>query len=319
MQKNKKPRILFITFGEDSSHLQGLEIAAKRLHDQCIKADVFSKVIVLNRASVEEMPNFNLIKPLFSNESWGLGFFVWKPFILGWAFSEFEGQFDYIVYADAGCELQANKVRVKKLYSTLRRLENQPVLAHFSELPEILVTKKSVLDLLVDEADKFRGNVEATVIYLKMGKAAEKFVNEWLMLCTENNGSALKPIEDNDNNSLMLQFHRYDQSIFSVHYKNNFASFLTPIRPRIDISGKPLFVDEILLSFNILWPLRNRSEVSRLNPLINNVLVSEFAFTFFRLFRILKKVKQKIWMKKNSFNELSLLIHYREFGRMSTR
>ena len=311
-------KVLFVTFGDDTTHLSGLDKAAKRLERQARSSGLFVEVLRFDFNSVLSLPNFESIKPIFSMDKWGFGYFVWKPFVILWVLENYSHLADYVVYADAGCELQINRKKRLRFHRILRELEGQPVLAHFTELPEILSTKPSVLNALKSEEDKFRGNVEATVIYVKTGEAAMSFMNEWLMRCTSDGFSALMPVYDT-NDLAKLDLHRYDQSVFSVLYKNNYDVFLVPIRPRGATEDRLTLVQEFIHSWNVIWPIRNRSGLSKLNQKLNHGLISWLSLPIFLLYRKVRRVKHAIDPRARSDKALSLLIKYKEFGQIAKR
>lgn len=311
-------KILFVTFGDDTTHLLGLDKAAKRLESQAQSSGLFVEVLRFDYSSVISLPNFESIKPIFSKDKWGFGYFVWKPFVILWVLENYGHLADYVVYADAGCEFQINQEKQLRFNKILRELDRQPILAHFTELPEILSTKPSVLNALKSEEDKFRGNVEATVIYVKTGEAAMSFMNEWLMRCTSDGFSALMPVYD-ANNLAKLDLHRYDQSIFSVLYKNNYDVFLVPIRPRGATEDRLTLVQEFIHSCNVIWPIRNRSGRSKLNQTLNYGLISWISFPIFVLYRKARRLKHAIDPRARSDRALSLLIKYKELGAFAKR
>lgn len=311
-------KILFVTFGEDTVRLQGLDKAAKRLELQTRNSDVFFEVLRFDYNSVRSLPNFELIKPIFSSDNWGFGYFVWKPFILLWVLENYSHLSDYVVYADAGCEFQINKEKRLRLDKIFMELETQPILAHFTENPEILATKPSVLNALKLEEDKFRGNLEAGVLYIKTNAAAKTFVSEWFTSCIIDNFSALMPVYDK-HGSAKLELHRYEGSIFSVMYKNNFDLFLTPVRPRMTNARRLSLVDEFIHSFNLIWPIRNRSGASKLNQRLNHNLISRVSLPIFLLYRKARRIKHVIDPRSRSNKVLNLLIQYKEFGYIAKR
>ena len=319
VKSREESRVLFLTFGQDTNFLNGLEAAAKRLEYQALASKQFTDVIRLDFNSIKLLPNFELIEPILSSENWGFGYFVWKPFILNWALTELGPLYDYVIYADAGCELQSNPTKIRHFHRLLRELETQPCLAYFTELPEILMTKSNVLTILENESDKFRGSIEATYILFKSDSGAQLFVREWLRICTKDNFESLMPVQNESDGTVKLQLHCYDQSIFSVIYKNHFKRFLTPIRPKVLKNGKIGMLEEFIYGSNFIWPIRNRSAQTRLNKLLNISAISELSVCLFRVYRIVRRAKQKIDPRSRENKILQLLIPYREAGFISER
>ncbi len=318
-RKDSYLKILFVTFGDDTHHLQGLDLAAKRLEAQAISSSLFTLVLRFDYSSVQSLPNFGLIKTMFARDIWGFGYFVWKPFIVNWVMDTYGDLYDYVVYADAGCEIQINRTKKRRFHSILSKLDSQPILAHFTELPETLVTKRGVLDSLNCDSDKFRGNLEAGVLYLKTGVVAKAFVNEWLTRCVSDNFAALMPDYDESSGQQIFESHRFDQSVFSVLYKNNFDLFLIPVRPRVTKDGKLNLFDEIIHSQNSIWPIRNRTGISNLNQSLNNNVLSLLAFPLLVIFRAARRKKHKINSKYGSHTFSKELIPYKEHGWFATR
>jgi hypothetical protein len=315
----KDKKIIFLTFADDSRDFSRMKDAAIRLVSQCESSNLFAEVIRLDFESVKKLPNFGKIAPLFSLDLWGLGYFVWKPFIINWALDFFHENYDFVVYADAGCEFLSNKHSDKIFHKILDNLEEQSVLAYVTELPELLMTKKSVLDSLIDEKDKYRGNIEATVIYFKLDSAALDFSNTWLEMCINDNFNALMPVNNSKTGAPVLPLHCFDQSVFSVLYKNSFSLALTPVRPRISNNGFVRDFEHYLLSFNSIWPIRNRTGDSVLGKKGIFRSGSRIALYIYFLLRRVRRVKQFLdpRAKRNQF--LRLLISYKEHGLLSRK
>jgi len=314
---DSKGKIALLTFGSDSIHLKGFEAAASRFEKEAIDSKVFSKVLRINQAKLSKLPNFDRIEKLADKELWGMGYFIWKPFIIDWALSTLSDEYTHLVYADSGCEILSNKVIVFNFGKIISKLENQPVLAHFTEIPEILTTKKTVLNILEDKIDEFRGNVEATVIYMKICPESKKFIREWLEFCIADNFVNIIPVLDSVSNQPHLPLHCYDQSVFSVLYKNAFKFFLVPVRPRTKlVNGSTIIsrADKLGLSFNMVWPLRNRSEIPILKKRDSKIYLSILSSFLFRFLRILRRLKQKTDPRARKNPYLQLLIRYKERG-----
>jgi predicted transposase YbfD/YdcC len=312
-------RTVFITFGENIAGGYQFGDAAERLELQAKSSSFFDGVLNFDAQSLSKLPNFTQIEKLFSQEYWGFGYFIWKPFIIDWALNTLSSEYDYVVYADAGCEIADNYSSRSTFEKTLTLLNQQPVLAFWNEQPEIGATKKNVLNILADPEDHYRGQIEATVIYFKIEEKSKEFSTSWLNSCIDNHFEAILPEIDSTTGKIDLSLHRYDQSLFSVLYKNEFNIALNPIRPRVNREGAPKRFDLFIHIFNPILPLRNRSSKEFVNQQNRYSVIVYAAKTLFVVFRVIRSLKRRIDPRAKNNSNLRLLKRYQNLGWYSTK
>jgi hypothetical protein len=143
------------------------------------------------------------------------------------------------------------------------------VLAFSTRENESKWTKKNVLNLLIDSEKQYSPQIEATTIFVRNVPESKSFIDSWRLLCEINHFTFLN--DDLGDESKIFVEHRHDQSIFSILYKNKDWQGLTNHRPNgpDEVSKFPYF-ERISLSAWPIWPIRNRSGISRLGSIEAN-------------------------------------------------
>jgi hypothetical protein len=157
----------------------------------------------------------------------GYGYWLWKPYIIHRALSGIEDG-DILVYADAGCSINASGLKRLGEYMSMLNSSDKGVIAFRLNHAEVIYTKKEVFSLFganwrdSDETSKdiFSNQYMATVIMLRKTAHSVNLVREWFDICGEHayindvlSASELPPFRD----------HRHDQSIFSMLVKKHGA------------------------------------------------------------------------------------------------
>ena len=89
---------VFITYSDDR-----FKVSADRITRQARRSGVFDRIV---RYSPKDLPDYVRSSPLFSGTKGG-GYWCWKPYIISHALEQCEIG-DIVVYADAGCSVNAD-------------------------------------------------------------------------------------------------------------------------------------------------------------------------------------------------------------------
>lgn len=267
MQNNKKREVFhFITFAGGSANF--LE-AGNRILTQAQKSGLFTSTSLFTESDLTGI-NQEISKYIDQNR-YGLGYWIWKPTIIKYCLESYVQDNEYLVYVDAGCELASNWLSNMKFKNFCARNLDQDILAFSTGNPEILWTKSSVLELLKQEISKFSTQVAATFIIFRKSKMSIDIVSTWLNTCAIENGRFI----DNSIGEEFTDFieHRYDQSIFSVIYKNAGLKSFELQQPSYSINPLGVnLINRVAYSGYLIWPIRNRSG--------NPILLPGKKFTF---------------------------------------
>lgn len=295
--KSFKSRVLFVTFGDGS---EDMTLAVKRLTKQAESFHVFASVIGLDHAELREVSfEYQRFSPKLSHlTAYPKYFRVAKCFVIQAALRGAFGDFDQIVYADAGCEIVQNRLSRIRLSKDLRRAQNKPIgLAKAIPCQEAEYSKSKMLDYLnVNTVMRSSPQVQSGVIILNNCKEAEYFVNTWIDLSEPELGLW----QDPDIIEKPLIQHRHDQSIFSILWKKAFyetGDFYWS-KPR----KRNSFIDLISGSYAI-HAIQNRTGQTVISTKIssNNVLVF-FGFLFYLPISWILKLKNNA-KKRSAHNE----------------
>ena len=205
-------KCLLVTFGDGNL---GYRRAAKRVANQTQRFESITEARSYAAPDLIDIKNrFGLPADVFSG--WALGHFAWKPWVVLHALRE--GDWDFVIYSDAG-----NWVNVTPSTQVLLTGMVETGFANggfaFSAGPHILesdYTAPSVLQKLnVSRADSLSPQLQAGLFGI--GKDSFSFLNQWAALVSEE--ELLTPTGFENNSSRGKQLHRYDQSLFSVLWK----------------------------------------------------------------------------------------------------
>jgi hypothetical protein len=249
-------KFLFLTAGfGDLNQIQ----AAERLLMQAKKSNYFSKCEMVKFENLPDIaPNvFRKYRNYLGSHHKGFGYFCWKPEIINSALRGIFGEFDGVVWADAGCEIVTNpiaRIRMKKLkkYSI-----KHGVFCFKLNYPESDYTKRSLFeefpDLIFPDSSP---QIQATWIVLH-GSIGRAISERWTEVSL-NNIKNLDLRTGPECETKTFVEHRFDQSILSLVIK----SFKLPVSCYTPISGKDSILSQLKGMSHPIWTSRNRSGVS---------------------------------------------------------
>lgn len=206
----------FITFGGPCANYHN---AAGRLCNQTKTLNFFDGVTGYTDIDLKNDKEFwDLHGDFITKNKRGYGFWIWKPYLVQKNMNEIKDG-DYLIYADAGCEMNANGLkRLNEYIGMLDDDEEQYGILSFQlTFPEYKYTKQELLHYLnCDEDLKNDNQFIATVVILKKTKHSVSVINKWYEIAC--NYDLISDIKHMEQDSRFVD-HRHDQSILSVLVK----------------------------------------------------------------------------------------------------
>jgi len=177
---------------------------------------------------------------LFDSEFWlthskfilanprGAGYWIWKPYVVSQALEKMADG-DVLLYADAGCTLDAAKLARFAEYVQMVSTHPSGILVfNMSWNLQRFYTKKTVVDLLGAELDV--GQIAATAFMLRASPKTRSLVAEWLALCSKYYLIDDSPSLAADGTILAedpaFREHRHDQAIWSLLLRSKYSALL---------------------------------------------------------------------------------------------
>ena len=246
----------FITFADGSRDIKD---SGARIVEQVLKSNLFKSATCYDAAFLKAKPIEG--KNLIDENLKGFGFWIWKPLLIQYILGNVIEDHEVLVYCDAGSEVVNNFFSKRNFFQLISHLEKQDVIAFDTTVLEYQYTKKVCLELLKLRDNQNTNQVAATTIVLRNTAVSRNFVDYWVAFATQNNGLYI-----NDSLGLELEEfkeHRYDQSIFSVLYKNENMKSFDLICPRYELSEPRVkFIEKVLHNNLFFWQIRNRTGTS---------------------------------------------------------
>jgi hypothetical protein len=159
-----------------------------------------------------------------AREKRGFGYWIWKPYVI-LKTMECAREGDVVVYADAGCTLNARPEAQERMTSLVQcaAFEQDGLVCFtvpdFYRPEERRWTKRVVLDYfgVSDDENKNSAQIMATTLIIKNTPKNRRLIRSWYELCSmydlvnDNAGAAQE--------DPMFEDHRHDQSIWSMLIK----------------------------------------------------------------------------------------------------
>lgn len=208
-------RIALVSFAS-----QQWEDAAYRFLSQAKNTNIFSNIKIFTENSLNsETSFFKENKDFVVNHPLGFGGWIWKPYIIDWAFNQYKNA-DYIMYLDIGSEFNINSKTIKRFYEYVLLAENDGVFAFRNRDLEQNLTHCSVIDRIYPEAKNSR-QFEANTLILKNNKFVKDIISEWLFFCCDQNYFNINPVNKHQCCEYWGGTHLHDQSVLSCVLKKN--------------------------------------------------------------------------------------------------
>jgi hypothetical protein len=204
----------------------------------------------------------------------GYGYWRYKSELIKLAFDGFWGEFDGVIWIDAGCEINLNPISRHYFKVMLRHAKKYGAFTYALNTPENLFTKKSVLEYFSSrEISVESPQIQATWFILS-GQTGKSIVDEWFFLAESRPDFFDDSLSENGESSEFVA-HRHDQSILSLICKSKGirAHKYTPT------SGPKSLKSGIRCSIHPIWNSRNHSGTSVIPKMYKGFNHSTFTFT----------------------------------------
>lgn len=247
---------VFITAGLGSSEFQA---AAERLAEQSRKLYKWKNQITLTGENLELFcPTVSSkYKQILNSETKGFGYMCWKAEIVFRTMNNEFGPCDGIVWADAGCEGNANIISRFFLKRHLRNARKYGAEIFSLQTPEMYHSKR---DLFIEFPDIDEHDItpqfQTTNFYLH-GETGKNIALKWFEIVTKSQ-SMIDEATSLEGELDGFFAHRHDQSVFSLVCKSihKYHEFLTIT------SGSGSHKALVRRLFSPFWATRNRTGIS---------------------------------------------------------
>jgi hypothetical protein len=211
---------LVVTFGSGKEWAKAL----KRIKKSVSKNTDKIKLVYVphNEIKLKENKYYPEIQNFIINNSPGYGLWIWKPLVILDALASHPDA-NGVIYIDAGCELNLNKISIKRLVDYTRMTTLEQIVAFELQFLEYEYTANYVIKKILPNLSPSSKQVCATAFLVNNSKYTKKFLLDWYRLMTVNNFLYLKfePQKESKNKNSKLIAHRNDQSIFSLLIRKN--------------------------------------------------------------------------------------------------
>ena len=252
----KREKWIAITAGLGSADFEG---AAIRVKESLEKSGTVDKVVAVLTADLKEIcpTTAKIYSPYLNQNVHGFGFWCWKAEIVIEALSGRWGDFDGVIWIDAGCEVSINPISLLR-FNSYKHCARRNGLACFSlNTAEIEFTKRDLFELFPSIDPKNAGEqIQATWMFFHR-KRGHKIAQEWFdLVCSGVNFLDFSP-------SALPEYpefiqNRNDQSAFSMVCKANKVK----VMKHKPTAGTGSYISVLRGFVNPIWTSRNRKSDS---------------------------------------------------------
>lgn len=235
------------------------EEAAFRVRDSLVRSGVVDKVVAVTTKDLSTVcPETSVLyRDLMNTDTRGYGFMCWKAEIVNAAMEGLWGDFEGVIWVDAGCEVSVNPIsRIR--FNTFKTFAKKHGVSCFTlDTLEIEYSKRDIFEHF-PEIDPFSaGRQIQTTWFFLYGEKGKKISREWLS--TVLVGRHMLNLEPS-NLPEYQEFveNRYDQSTFSLVCKKNRIRTMS----YVPTSGDGTFLSKLNGLFHPIWTSRNRGGTS---------------------------------------------------------
>jgi hypothetical protein len=182
----------------------------------------------------------------------GYGYFSWKSEIVMRGLTGYWGEYDGVIWIDAGCEVYASVLTSLRLKKWLRDSKLSGVHCFALNTPENIYTKRDVFELFPGlQSNDSSDQIQATWIIFH--KSALAIAQEWFNKSQSGINSLDLSVSKQGDPSDFVQ-HRFDQSLLSLTLKSRGIQ-PSKIAP---VAGKTGVLSKLRASTHPIWTSRNR-------------------------------------------------------------
>jgi hypothetical protein len=213
---------LLLTAGFGSPDMNA---AAERVKSQAISLGIFDRVLAFSDADLETAcPDvYKNYREYLSPSHKGFGYFSWKVELVSSALSGKFGDFDGVVWVDAGCEIYNAPWTRWRLRRWLKQTEKKGVFAYTLSTPEQDFTKKTLFNLFPNLNKEDRSPQFQATWFILHGEKGRSIANEWFRIALLNISTLDLSASPGGEVPSFVE-HRFDQSILSLVLKDSKVS-----------------------------------------------------------------------------------------------
>jgi len=189
----------------------------------------------------------------------GFGYWVWKPHVIIQFLQDNPGV-EYLVYLDAGCELQIDSASIQIWDRYINILKTFDCLTFDNGQPERDWTKKELINFLEPTVDQIESNQIAAGVLLMNRNFALSFCVQWISTMEEKDFFFITEEVDEEIQIETFRENRYDQSVLSLLLKREKRNLTLSGNEEIYFPGK-----WELNRTQPIWTIRNPSLISALD------------------------------------------------------
>lgn len=248
---------LFVTAALGS---QNFIEAAKRLEQQALATNLFSRTVIVTESDLHEIcPHlFEWYSKEELQNTPGFGYYVWKSAIAVAATSGYWGNYSSVTFLDAGCEIVPGRRNRDIFASLIEQSRIDGAIVFNTGCPEWQYTKPYVFShfrgiSVSDSSDQIMSG-----IWILSGERGARISESW------NSHVCLSPEVTNESfQHAPLEFvaPRHDQSVFSLVVKS-FGVLPQKTQPPFPRSS---FLSRLAALRFPIWATRNRGAISTIN------------------------------------------------------
>jgi hypothetical protein len=203
--------ITFLSFGGQTDRYRN---NVDRICKEAAAFNIFNNIVGLKEDYLQNDPDFwGLHKTFMENNPRGYGYWLWKPYIVKKQL-ELMNDNDILVYADSGCELNANGVsRLIEYFNAVNTHECGLLsfkMSHF----EKTWSKMDTIAHLNAHTLANTGQLMATAFIIRKCAHTVNLVNLWYSTCC--NYQLIDDTPSQLPNDHTFRDHRHDQSVWSI-------------------------------------------------------------------------------------------------------
>lgn len=248
----REDRWLAITAGVGAP---AFEDAAHRVVNSLLPSGIVDRVVeVVTKDLPEVCPEVSrLYVDLMNVETRGYGFMCWKAEVVHKAMEGYWGDFDGVIWIDAGCEVSINPLSTVKFHKFQEFARKHGVACFTLDTLEVEYTKRDLFERFPEIEPSAAGKQIQTTWFFLHGDVGRKIACEWFQtIMSGTNLLELTPSKNPEYPGFIEN--RYDQSAFSLVCKSN----RIPVMSYKPTNGHSSFILRFRGLLNPIWTARNR-------------------------------------------------------------
>ena len=256
---------LFLTAGLGNPDIVA---AAQRVNHYVANRSPYFDCFVVNESNLASFAPFASLnyKVFLSSDIKGFGFFCWKSELVLAALSGAMGDYEGVIWVDAGCEITLNSLSIFRLGKFINIAKETGVFAYTLDYPEYKYTKQELLNQF-PKIDPSKPQFQATWFIVSVKKGLP-LIHEWQQVVQTGIGQVDLTLSLPQNENFIE--HRFDQSVFSLILKNHNIAVPNYYPP----SGRGFFKRFTFRGISHpIWSSRNRTGLTIKN---RNILLFEY-------------------------------------------